>query len=244
MFASLPLSVFLCGFFSLVSYKELMALTDTEREVFYTARTKSVEHTRIVGRCIVEPRVGALAEAELLDWVKVPHRFFAFRQIDAGQVSVGVPRVHLKAPAAVPPLVVDSTPNGLKVLDLFAGAGGLSSGFESAGFDIAWAVERDPAACETLKRNHPTCHVYSEDINHVLACIRQGLAGYPSRGQVDVVVGGPPCQGFSGLNRHVERRKGEDPMNAMMVTYLSIIEELRPSYFCMVCQRTLWWSAL
>ncbi len=81
----------------------------------------------------------------------------------------------------------------------------LSIGFDKAGFRTTWAVERDPAACESLEYNHPGCRVFAEDINGVLDKIRNKEPGYPHRGDVDVVIGGPPCQGFSGLNRHVER---------------------------------------
>jgi DNA (cytosine-5)-methyltransferase 1 len=109
----------------------------------------------------------------------------------------------------------------LTVLDLFAGAGGLTEGFRRAGrFRTVGAVEQDPTTAETYKANHPGVLVYADDI-------ALWLAGSPV--PADVVVGGPPCQGFSLLGKRVAR----DPRNALWRRYVDALWSVRPMYFIM-----------
>ena len=82
------------------------------------------------------------------------------------------------------------------VIDLFAGAGGLSLGFRQTNeFNIVLAVENNKNAQLTYHRNHPNT-VLKDDVNELVYA--DILAEY---GQIDVVIGGPPCQGFSSANR-------------------------------------------
>lgn len=81
-----------------------------------------------------------------------------------------------------------------KVIDLFAGAGGLLLGFEQAGFETISANENDPKAVEMLRFNYPWVKVIEKDIHHISG---KDLMGTLKPGEVDVLVGGPPCQGFS-----------------------------------------------
>jgi len=112
------------------------------------------------------------------------------------------------------------------VIDLFAGAGGLSLGFEQAGFDVAACVEIDPIHCAVHEYNFP----YSEAICASVADIRgadiRQRAGIADR-EVDVVVGGAPCQGFSMIGK----RALDDPRNQLVFHYVRLIGELRPKYF-------------
>ena len=85
------------------------------------------------------------------------------------------------------------------VVDLFAGAGGMSVGFQEAGFNILGAVEQDLWASETLKYNFPNCKVINCDIQTLTDT---DINNYFSPKKVDVVIGGPPCQGFSIANRN------------------------------------------
>ena len=84
--------------------------------------------------------------------------------------------------------------------DLFAGCGGLSAGLQSAGFNTRWANEAWAPAAATYRSSNPDVAVYKEDVRSLLARavdssnLRQELA-------VDLLCGGPPCQGFSGWNR-------------------------------------------
>lgn len=108
----------------------------------------------------------------------------------------------------------------LNAVDLFSGAGGLSCGFSQAGFDIPFAVEHDLWASETFAHNHPNTKLVIKNISEVsdsefLAC----------RG-VDVVMGGPPCQGFSISAS--SRRKQDDPRNLLYLQFLRAVSLIRP----------------
>ena len=80
----------------------------------------------------------------------------------------------------------------MKVADLFAGVGGLSQGFIKAGFDVVLAVEYDYDIAMSYKKNHPHTDVYADDI-----CNLDFRKLHEKYRQIDVVMGGPPCQGFS-----------------------------------------------
>jgi len=103
------------------------------------------------------------------------------------------------------------------VIDLFAGAGGMSLGFARAGFAPVLAVESDTAAAETYRANFGD-HVFSGDIADVKE--------FPS---ADVIIGGPPCQGFSQLGA----RDPDDPRNALWEHYVRAVSQVRPSVFVM-----------
>ena len=82
----------------------------------------------------------------------------------------------------------------MTIIDLFAGCGGLSTGFEMAGNEVLLAVERDEWASETYKKNHPNTKVITEDITKI-----HNLDELLNRDEVEIdgIIGGPPCQGFS-----------------------------------------------
>jgi DNA (cytosine-5)-methyltransferase 1 len=111
------------------------------------------------------------------------------------------------------------------VLDLFAGCGGLSLGLAQAGFDIRWANEIDPSACGTYRASHPNTTLFEEDANILLSRMTSGDGALPVPGEVDLVCGGPPCQGFSGYNRF---RNAEDPRNSLVETFLAFVDYLHP----------------
>jgi len=111
-------------------------------------------------------------------------------------------------------------------IDLFAGAGGMSLGFEQAGFDIVAAVEVDPI--------HAATHLYNFPETAVLARSIVGLTGDDIRSAarlgrrtVDVVFGGPPCQGFSLIGQRVL----DDPRNLLVREFVRVVAELRPKTF-------------
>lgn len=108
----------------------------------------------------------------------------------------------------------------LTVLDLFAGAGGLTEGFDSAGgFRSVAAVELDRDAAASYQATFPDVEVHTMTVHSWL--------GGGSVPQVDVVVGGPPCQGFSLLNR----REEEDTRNLLWQDYARVIVAAQPAYF-------------
>jgi len=111
-------------------------------------------------------------------------------------------------------------------IDLFAGAGGLSLGFEQAGFDIAAAVEIDPVHAAVHKFNFPKCAVIARSIAKVTGMQIRALANLGDR-PVDVVFGGPPCQGFSLIGH----RALDDPRNSLVRDFVRIVSELDATYF-------------
>lgn len=111
----------------------------------------------------------------------------------------------------------------ITVLDLFAGAGGLSAGLESASerFRTVTAVEMEPRAAATFQANHPGAHVHCGRIEDWLQ--------EESVPQVDLVVGGPPCQGFSALGKQAL----DDERNSMWRHYAAAVAEAKPRFFVM-----------
>jgi len=115
-------------------------------------------------------------------------------------------------------------------LDLFAGCGGLSNGLVQAGIQVRWANELDGHAAETYRQSHPGCNVFEEDVNLLYRRMLDGDKDLPQPGEVDLVAGGPPCQGFSGYNRH---RNVEDPRNSLVESFLDVVEHIKPRYVLM-----------
>lgn len=111
-------------------------------------------------------------------------------------------------------------------IDLFAGAGGLSLGFESAGFDIAAAVEIDPIHCATHEFNFPYCKTVCRSVPDIGGVELRRMAGIGNR-DIAVVFGGAPCQGFSMIGK----RALDDPRNELVQHFVRIVLELRPAYF-------------
>lgn len=113
---------------------------------------------------------------------------------------------------------------GMISLDLFAGAGGLSCGLDMAGFSPIFANEIDPVYAETYKRNHLNTKVVVADIRAVCeGNLRKSLD--LGVGELDLLVGGPPCQGFS-INAPI--RTLDDERNHLFKDYLRIAEMLQP----------------
>jgi DNA (cytosine-5)-methyltransferase 1 len=111
------------------------------------------------------------------------------------------------------------------VIDLFSGAGGTGLGFHDAGFRIVGAVEIDPSAAETYEKNLKV-KVKRTDIRKLSPqSFREELA--LERGELDILVGCPPCQGFSRMRNN----KGiEDERNTLVLRYLEYVEEFMPRF--------------
>lgn len=112
-------------------------------------------------------------------------------------------------------------------IDLFAGAGGLSLGFEQAGFNVRAAVEIDPVHCAVHKFNFPNCTVIPQSV-------ALGLTGRSIRdraglgdAQIDCVFGGAPCQGFSLIGQRVLA----DPRNRLVLEFVRLVAELDAKFF-------------
>jgi len=106
-------------------------------------------------------------------------------------------------------------------IDLFAGAGGLSLGFEQSGFDVRAAVEIDPIHCAAHEFNFPNCAIIPRSVVGLNADDIRKAAGIGGRA-VDCVFGGPPCQGFSLIGH----RALEDPRNSLVLEFVRIVAEL------------------
>lgn len=119
----------------------------------------------------------------------------------------------------------NNTNNQKNILDLFAGCGGLSTGFEMAGFNIPVAIEKDEWASETYQANHPNTHVITEDITN----IENPKSVIPEGIKIDGIIGGPPCQGFSLCGK----RDKKDPRNSLFMDYIRFLREIQPSFFIM-----------
>lgn len=111
-------------------------------------------------------------------------------------------------------------------IDLFAGAGGLSLGFEQAGFDVVAAVEIDPIHTSVHKFNFPNCAVIPRSVVGLSGAEVRARAGIGSQ-RVDVVFGGAPCQGFSLIGQ----RALDDPRNGLVREFVRLVDELEASYF-------------
>ena len=112
--------------------------------------------------------------------------------------------------------------HGLSAVSLFSGAGGMDTGFESAGIDIIFANELQKEAAETYRKNHPSGGMVTGDIAHALDRLND------CRG-VDITFGGPPCQGFSVAGK----MNPDDDRNALIFTFLDAVERTRPRAFVM-----------
>ncbi|TAJ31407.1 DNA cytosine methyltransferase [Bosea sp. (in: a-proteobacteria)] len=111
-------------------------------------------------------------------------------------------------------------------VDLFAGVGGMSLGFEQAGFDVVAAVEIDPIHAAAHAFNFPDAAVIARSVQDLTGQDIRKLANLGDR-KVDVVFGGAPCQGFSMIGK----RALDDPRNALVRDFVRIVRELDASYF-------------
>ncbi|MBO7488829.1 MAG: DNA cytosine methyltransferase [Bacteroidales bacterium] len=118
--------------------------------------------------------------------------------------------------------------NKPKMVDFFAGAGGLSCGFSHAGFKVCFANDFEEVCVRTYRYNHPELSsdkVLKEDIRKIVS----NIGDYVTE-DVDIVVGGPPCQGFSSAN---QQRIIDDPRNELYKYYIEAIKRICPKFVVM-----------
>ncbi|KAL3680908.1 hypothetical protein R1sor_023864 [Riccia sorocarpa] len=148
-----------------------------------------------------------------------------------------------------------TTSSLLSSLDIFAGCGGLSEGLHQSGASTTkWAIEYDQDAADAFKLNHPSAEVFCDNCNVILRAIlekggdlddcfsppeanelcekmdNEMKAKLPVPGEVDFIKGGPPCQGFSGMNRF-NQSSWSKVQCEMILSYLSYADYFRPRYF-------------
>ncbi|MFX1237208.1 MAG: DNA cytosine methyltransferase, partial [Promethearchaeota archaeon] len=113
------------------------------------------------------------------------------------------------------------------VIDLFSGCGGFSQGFIKAGFEVIVASEIWEPAIESYKKNHPGAPVISGDIT--LPEMKKQLYNIVGDKKVNVIIGGPPCQGYSVAGN----RNPEDPRGQLYLDFAEIIDQIQPDFFVM-----------
>lgn len=128
------------------------------------------------------------------------------------------------------------------VIDLFAGAGGLSHGFKLAGYNIVMANEIDSAIADSYRRNNPATLMLNVDIKHLVndfegVINRSDTSKFPHLREhldnIDVIIGGPPCQGFSMAGGRIRKANEfiEDERNFLFKYYFQIIRKFEPQFF-------------
>lgn len=113
-------------------------------------------------------------------------------------------------------------------VDLFAGVGGMTLGFEQAGFDVLASVEIDPIHCATHEYNFPMWTAICASVTEISGDHIRTKSQIGDR-DVDVVFGGPPCQGFSMMGK----RAFDDPRNQLVSHFMRLVKELDAKYFVM-----------
>jgi DNA (cytosine-5)-methyltransferase 1 len=117
----------------------------------------------------------------------------------------------------------------LTVADLFCGAGGLSEGLRQVGFKIVFGIDKDADSCASFQRNHPDTYVECAKITDLSPEDIATRVG----GHVDLVVGGPSCQGFSTAGRRNGWVRDDDDRNDLWSHMLAVVERLQPDAFMM-----------
>lgn len=115
----------------------------------------------------------------------------------------------------------------LTAVDLFSGAGGLTLGLKAAGFKVLAGVEIEEIPAKTFRLNHPDTPCINKDIRQVGAAELMRTIGL-KRGELDLLAGCPPCQGFSTLRTRKKNLAVEDARNDLLFEFLRIVEALQP----------------
>ncbi len=113
----------------------------------------------------------------------------------------------------------------MNAIDLFCGCGGLSYGFEKAGFDILLGIDNDSKALETFELNHKNSKSICDDITNIT--YEKDIKRLIGNKIIDVIIGGPPCQGMSLSGP----RQFDDPRNKLYLSYIRLVDEIRPKAF-------------
>lgn len=135
---------------------------------------------------------------------------------------------------AVPPILAYEIAKSIRKkvrcetsVDLFVGAGGMSVGFKEAGIKAIVANDFEKSACKTFKINNPEVEVVHGDITDL--SIKEKIYEYTVDKDVDLVCGGPPCQGFS----HAGKRFIDDPRNQLFKDFIEVVEKIKPKVVVM-----------
>ncbi len=123
--------------------------------------------------------------------------------------------------------VISEKTTDFRILDLFCGAGGLSYGMEkNSHFKTIIALDNDPTVAETFRKNMPNSEVIIGDITNIK--VKEELINKSRRNHINMIVGGPPCQGYSNKGKKLGLA---DPRNFLFREYLSLVKEIEPEIF-------------
>uniref|UniRef100_A0A667WAZ9 DNA (cytosine-5)-methyltransferase n=1 Tax=Myripristis murdjan TaxID=586833 RepID=A0A667WAZ9_9TELE len=221
-------------------------------QLYWSDEEVTVSMSEVLGRCQVE--YGEDLNESVQDYSSGgPDRFYFLEAYNAKSKSFEDPPNHArsavhkgkgKGKASVPQETQD-LPNETetskvpkyRTLDVFSGCGGLSEGFHQAGIsETLWAIEMWDPAAQAFRLNNPGTTVFTEDCNILLKLVMSGEKTnslgqkLPQKGDVEMLCGGPPCQGFSGMNRFNSRTYSKFK-NSLVVSYLSYCDYYRPKFF-------------
>uniref|UniRef100_A0A671WZ84 DNA (cytosine-5)-methyltransferase n=1 Tax=Sparus aurata TaxID=8175 RepID=A0A671WZ84_SPAAU len=225
-------------------------------QLYWSDEEVTVDMSEVLGRCQVE--YAEDLNESVQDYSSGgPDRFYFLEAYNAKSKGFEDPPNHArsvvnkgkgkgkgkgKASAAQEPQDSQTEPQTLKVpkyrtLDVFSGCGGLSEGFHQAGIsETLWAIEMWEPAAQAFRLNNPGTTVFTEDCNVLLKLVMSGEKTnslgqkLPQKGDVEMLCGGPPCQGFSGMNRFNSRTYSAFK-NSLVVSYLSYCDYYRPKFF-------------
>jgi len=117
----------------------------------------------------------------------------------------------------------------LKYIDLFSGAGGFSLGFDNKGFQNVFSIDIEPQFCQTYKHNFSNHQLIEKDI---CALSDSEIKYLKEFDEIDVVIGGPPCQGFS-IAGNIGRKFVADPRNRLFKEFVRVVKVVKPKFFVM-----------
>ncbi|KAH7957108.1 hypothetical protein HPB52_015343 [Rhipicephalus sanguineus] len=222
--------------------------------LYYSEEEAVVELNQVCGKCYVV--YGENLAEEVEDYLRRgPHRFYFTEAYESETKSFVEPsskarmmgclgkgkgkkgKSSTKTVAIEPPEEFYVPHRKLRSLDVFAGCGGLSEGFHQAGVsETCWAIEREEPAATAFRLNFPDATIFTDDCNRLLRLVMDGETvnergqTLPQKGDVELLCGGPPCQGFSGMNRFNSRQYSQFK-NSLIASYLSYCEYYRPRFF-------------
>jgi DNA (cytosine-5)-methyltransferase 1 len=114
-------------------------------------------------------------------------------------------------------------------IDLFCGAGGFSLGFDQMGFENSFSIDIEPSFCETYRNNFPKHNLIQDNISNLTD---KQIKKITLNKEIDIVIGGPPCQGFS-IAGNIGRKFIDDPRNQLFKEFARIVSIVKPKYFLM-----------
>ncbi|XP_051011932.1 LOW QUALITY PROTEIN: DNA (cytosine-5)-methyltransferase 1 [Acomys russatus] len=237
------------------THKSIKATYHADINLLYWSDEEAVvDFSDVQGRCTVE--YGEDLPESIQDYSQGgPDRFYFLEAYNARSKSFEDPPNHARNPGnkgkgkgkgkgkAKHPVSEPREPEAaiklpkLRTLDVFSGCGGLSEGFHQAGVsETLWAIEMWDPAAQAFRLNNPGATVFTEDCNVLLKLVMAGEVTnslgqrLPQKGDVEMLCGGPPCQGFSGMNRFNSRTYSKFK-NSLVVSFLSYCDYYRPRFF-------------